>query len=73
MAQPMNGNREIEFLRPGAIWEKSGNTSWAQCPNCDDWFHVGTSLLDRPDVPMHCPHCHHEFSQDHAKRLVKAE
>lgn len=64
----MSDNREI--VRLGAPWEKTGNTSWCQCPSCDDWFHVGPGLLDRPDVNMHCPACHAEFGQADAKRLV---
>jgi uncharacterized paraquat-inducible protein A len=59
-----------ETARRGASWEKSGNTSWTQCPSCDDWFHVGPELLDRPEVKLHCPACHTEFTQDKAKRLV---
>ncbi|MGB1877141.1 MAG: hypothetical protein ACPHGY_09530 [Rhodospirillaceae bacterium] len=68
MTESSQNNREN--VRLGASWEKTGNTSWTQCPNCDDWFHVGPGLLDRPDVKMHCPGCHHEFTQDAAKRLV---
>ncbi len=68
MADLMSSNREI--ARSGAPWEKSGNTSWIQCPSCEDWFHVGPELLDRPKVKLHCPACHTEFLQDEAKRLV---
>ena len=51
--------------------EKRGTTNWAQCPGCKDWFHVSASLLARADVKLHCPHCHQEFLQQAAARLVK--
>ncbi|MBT5564455.1 MAG: hypothetical protein HOJ91_02105 [Rhodospirillaceae bacterium] len=68
MSATKTNNRET--VRLGASWEKTGNTSWTQCPACDEWFHIGPGLLDRPEVKMHCPSCHHEFSQADAKRLV---
>lgn len=52
-------------------WEKSGNTSWVQCPTCADWFHVSEGVLAAADTPMHCPHCHDEFTADKAARVVK--
>jgi len=62
----------IEHIPAGASWEKTGNTSWTQCPKCSGWFHVGPAILNRPEVKMHCPHCATDFAQDQAKRIIKA-
>ena len=51
--------------------EKHGNTAWAQCPDCKGWLPVSGALLARPDVRMHCPHCHHEFTQPEAARVAR--
>ncbi|MBP01886.1 MAG: hypothetical protein CMM25_03625 [Rhodospirillaceae bacterium] len=65
-------NSQTESFRRGATWEKSGTTSWVQCFNCEDWFHIGPSLLDRPEIKLHCPYCHNEFFQNESKRLITA-
>lgn len=62
----------IENVAPGAPWEKSGNTSWVQCAACREWFHVGPSILNRPEVTLHCPHCGSDFKQADAPRIMKA-
>jgi hypothetical protein len=62
----------IETLTAGASWEKTGNTSWTQCGACTSWFHVGPGLLARPEVKLHCPHCHAEFLAADATRIIKA-
>ena len=64
-------SKTTESVKLGAPWEKSGNTSWTQCPACEGWFHIGPGLLQRPQVKLHCPSCHHEFLQTEAKRLVE--
>lgn len=51
--------------------EKHGNTAWAQCPGCKGWLPVSGALLARPEVRMHCPHCHHEFTQPEAARVAR--
>jgi predicted Zn finger-like uncharacterized protein len=51
--------------------EKRGTSNWVQCAGCTKWFHISASLLARPDVKVHCPHCHNEFLQRDAARLVK--
>jgi predicted Zn finger-like uncharacterized protein len=51
--------------------EKRGTVGWVQCPQCDGWFHASNALLARRDAAMHCPHCHHEFTQPDAKRVVE--
>jgi len=58
--------------RPVSPWEKSGNTSWVQCGQCDGWFHVSDAMLDDPAMRMHCPACHHEFTAGDAKRVARA-
>lgn len=62
----------IEIMLAGAPWEKSGNTSWVQCPSCKNWFPAGPSLLNRPEVSLHCPHCGTEFTQAQAARIIRA-
>jgi hypothetical protein len=62
----------IEHIPAGAPWEKTGNTSWAQCPACKGWFHIGPEILKRPDVKLHCPHCATAFGQEAALRIIKA-
>ena len=62
----------LETLSPGAPWEKTGNTSWAQCPSCRGWFHVGPGILARPEVKLHCPHCAADFAAADAPRIIKA-
>ena len=64
--------RTIQTIPVGAPWEKSGNTSWAQCNACQSWLHVGTGLLARPEVKLHCPHCRNDFLAADAARLIKA-
>jgi predicted Zn finger-like uncharacterized protein len=71
MADTMSKNT-VETLAAGAPWEKSGNTSWAQCNACKSWFHVGPALLAKADVKLHCPQCHHEFLAADAARIIKA-
>jgi hypothetical protein len=68
----MSTKSNIETAPPGAPWEKTGNTSWTQCPKCSGWFHVGPGILNRPDVKLHCPHCAHDFAQGDAARIIKA-
>ena len=49
--------------------EKRGNTSWVQCPDCQDWFHANPAML-APDAPdLHCPHCQTEFRAADAGRI----
>ena len=62
----------IQTIPAGAPWEKSGNTSWAQCPSCQNWFPAGPSLLNRPDVKLHCPQCGGDFAQSEARRIIRA-
>lgn len=62
----------IEHIPTGAPWEKTGNTSWAQCPACKGWFHIGPEILKRTDVKLHCPHCDADFAQSAALRIIKA-
>ncbi|MEC8087484.1 MAG: MJ0042-type zinc finger domain-containing protein [Pseudomonadota bacterium] len=52
-------------------FEKSGNSNWAQCPNCDHWFHVAPALLRMTDVNLICPGCGHQFVSKDAKELLK--
>lgn len=61
-----------EYLASGQWWEKSGNTSWAQCPSCDGWFHLSASMLTS-GLDLHCPHCASGFSQTEAKKLMRAD
>ncbi len=56
----------------GGPFEKRGNTSWVQCPKCEQWFPVSGALLDATGVPMHCPGCHHEFATADAGRIERA-
>ena len=63
---------KIETIAAGASWEKTGNTSWVQCDPCKSWFPVGPSLLARPEVKLHCPHCHREFVAAESARVIKA-
>jgi hypothetical protein len=64
--------RPVEIITPGAPWEKTGNTSWAQCNACKSWLHVGAGLLARPEVKLHCPSCQNDFLAADAARLIKA-
>jgi hypothetical protein len=59
-------------ILPGAPWEKTGNTSWVQCPSCRNWFPAGPSLLERSEVKLHCPQCDGDFPQDKAARIIRA-
>lgn len=52
--------------------EKRGNANFVQCPKCAQWFAVGASLLARTEIPLHCPHCQHEFPQHEAARVARA-
>ena len=64
----------VRAIKAGFVpGEKRGNTSWAQCPACEGWFHVGAPILSRPDIDLHCPHCHKEFMADQAAQLLKVE
>lgn len=51
--------------------EKRPTANWVQCPQCRDWFHASASLLARPEIKLHCPHCHKEFLQQDAARLTR--
>jgi hypothetical protein len=62
----------ITPIPAGAPWEKTGNTSWTQCPSCRNWFPAGPSLLERPEVKLHCPQCGSDFTQDQAARIIRA-
>ena len=31
-------------------WEKTGNASWVECNNCNSWFNVGPSLINKPSM-----------------------
>ena len=53
-------------------WEKTGNASWVECNNCNSWFNVGPSLINKPSVKLHCPNCHEEFLQNEAKKIIIA-
>jgi hypothetical protein len=68
----MTTKSNIEPIPAGAPWEKTGNSSWAQCPNCKGWFHVGPEILKHPAVALHCPHCASDFAQGAARRIIKA-
>jgi NAD-dependent SIR2 family protein deacetylase len=46
-----------------SVSEKLGNSLWVTCPNCHSSFPVSPELHTHPQVPMHCPTCHHEFHQ----------
>lgn len=54
-----------------APFEKSGNANWVQCPKCDHWFHVATTLLRMTDVDLICPGCGHSFASSDAKELIE--
>ena len=53
-------------------FEKSGNANWAQCPDCDHWFHVATSLLKLAGVDLICPECGRAFPPQDAKSLIES-
>lgn len=53
-------------------WEKSGNTSWVNCPRCPAWFHVGEALLRAGDIALRCPGCAAEFKPQEAREIVEA-
>ncbi|MEC7489028.1 MAG: hypothetical protein VYA17_05505 [Pseudomonadota bacterium] len=53
-----------------APFEKSGNTTWAQCAECDHWFHVSPALVKMATVSMICPGCRNTFLPMDAKTLV---
>lgn len=50
--------------------EKSGNTIWAQCPDCGGWLPVSPEVA-AGKVAMHCPHCGAEFPSGRAARIVQ--
>lgn len=52
-------------------FEKTGNANWAQCPACDHWFHVATSLLRMETVDLICPGCAKPFAPKDAKALIQ--
>jgi predicted Zn finger-like uncharacterized protein len=52
--------------------EKSGNTSWVQCPACREWFPASSELLHAHGVQLHCPHCGRGFTRSDAARVVEA-
>ena len=54
-----------------APFEKTGNANWAQCPACDHWFHVATSLLSMPDVDLICPDCGKNFPPAEAAAVIR--
>jgi hypothetical protein len=54
-----------------APFEKRGNSTWAQCPGCDHWFHVSPALLELKDVDLICPGCGLAFASDGAKNLLE--
>ena len=72
MAQDMKKESHLKtFKKYNTVnWEKSGNSSWVQCNECSSWFHIVPSILERPDISMHCPNCHNEFTQENAKNMV---
>lgn len=52
-------------------YEKTGNANWAQCPDCDHWFHVASSLLNMEGVDLICPGCGKAFPAGEAKALIR--
>lgn len=51
-------------------YEKTGNANWAQCPECDHWFHVASSLIRMETVDLICPDCGATFKPTDAKALL---
>ena len=58
------------FDKQQELGRKPGNTAWCQCGSCEDWFHLGPSILAAPDLLLHCPHCHEDFVIDNAKQII---
>ncbi len=52
-------------------FEKTGNANWAQCPACDHWFHVATSLIRLETVELICPECAKALLPKDAKALIR--
>ncbi|MEX2453133.1 MAG: hypothetical protein WD470_00425 [Rhodospirillaceae bacterium] len=52
-------------------FEKTGNANWAQCPDCDHWFHVATALLRMETVDLICPECSTAFLPRNAKAMIQ--
>ena len=55
----------------GQDFEKSGNMTWAQCPNCEHWFHVSPSLMALDNVNLICPECGISFPSEDAKSVLE--
>lgn len=53
-----------------SLFDKPGNTNWAQCPACDYWFHVAPSLLKLETVDLICPNCANAFTPANAKAMI---
>ena len=53
-----------------SLYDKPGNATWAQCPDCDHWFHVAPALLQMETVKLICPDCTKSFLPADAKALV---
>lgn len=73
MATIMKKNdKNIINYKNAVSWEKTGNASWAQCPECDNWFNIGPSIISKPEIKFHCPNCHKEFFQEESKKIIIA-
>ena len=53
-------------------FEKTGNSNWVQCPDCTQWFHVSSDLLEMETVPLVCPECAHSFPPDRAGEIIRS-
>ena len=51
--------------------DKTGNTNWAQCPDCGAWFHVSTELIRLATTPLICPECAHRFLPEQAEAMIE--
>ena len=57
-------------LMSNLLFDKPGNTTWAQCPACDYWFHVAPLLLQMKTVNLICPECSKPFAPADAKAII---